>query len=200
MKVLVIGASGTIGRAVVEELGQRHQIIAAGSRSGQYQADIADIAQVRTLFEQVGKVDAVVSAAGALRLVPFADITPEEFRVGIDSKLMGQVNVAMVAQHYLNDGGSITLTSGIVGERPIIRHASSAAAVNSALSGFVRGAAVDLRRGLRINLVCPSVLEESMPVYGPFFTGFEPVKASRVALGYARSVDGAETGQEYRVW
>ncbi len=200
MKVIVIGAAGTIGKAVVEELGQRHEIVTVGASSGQYQADITDIGQVRRLFEQVGKVDAVVVAAGALRLVPFADITPEEFRVGVDSKLMGQVNVAMVAQHYLNDGGSITLTSGIIGDRPLIRHASSAAAVNCALAGFVRGAAVDLRRGLRINLVSPSVLEESMPAYGPFFVGFEPVKARRVALGYARSVDGAETGQEYRVW
>jgi len=199
MKVMVIGASGTIGKAVVAELGQRHEIVAVGSRSGEYQADIADIAQVEALFAKVGKVDAVVVAAGALHFAPLAGFSPEDFYVGLNSKVMGQVNVAMVAQKYLNDGGSITLTSGIVAEQPI-RNGASASMVNSAVEGFARGAAIELPRGLRINVVSPTVLEESMDGYGPFFIGFEPAPAKRVALSYARSVDGAQTGQVYRAW
>ncbi|MFS2004407.1 short chain dehydrogenase [Duganella sp. CT11-25] len=199
MKVIVIGASGTIGKAVVEQLGQRHEIVAVGSRSGEYQADIADIAQVKALFAKVGKVDAVVVAAGALHFAPLAGFTPENFYVGLNSKLMGQVNVAMVAQEYLNDGGSITLTSGIVADEPI-RNGASASMVNSAVEGFARGAAIELPRGLRINVVSPTVLQESMGSYGPFFIGFEPAPAQRVALSYARSVDGAQTGQVYKAW
>ena len=199
MKVMVIGASGTIGKAVVAELGQRHEIVAVGSRSGEYQADIADIAQVEALFAKVGKVDAVVVAAGALHFAPLAGFSPEDFYVGLNSKVMGQVNVAMVAQKYLNDGGSITLTSGIVAEQPI-RNGASASMVNSAVEGFARGAAIELPRGLRINVVSPTVLEESMDGYGPFFIGFEPAPAKRVALSYARSIDGAQTGQVYRAW
>jgi len=199
MKVMVIGASGTVGKAVVEQLGQRHDIVAVGSRSGAYQADIADIAQVKALFAKVGKVDAVVVAAGALHFAPLASFKPEDFQVGLNSKLMGQVNVAMVAQEYLNDGGSITLTSGIVAEQPI-RNGASASMVNSAIEGFARGAAIELPRGLRINVVSPTVLQESMGSYGPFFIGFEPAPATRVALSYARSVDGAQTGQVYRAW
>ena len=199
MKVMVIGASGTIGKAVVEQLGQRHEIVAVGSRSGAYQADIADIAQVKALFAKVGKVDAVVVAAGALHFAPLASFKPEDFHVGLNSKVMGQVNVATVAQEYLNDGGSITLTSGIVAEQPI-RNGASASMVNSAVEGFARGAAIELPRGLRINVVSPTVLEESMGSYGPFFIGFEPAPAKRVALSYARSVDGAQTGQVYRAW
>lgn len=199
MKVMVIGASGTVGKAVVEQLGQRHEIVAVGSRSGAYQADIADIAQVKALFAKVGKVDAVVVAAGALHFAPLASFKPEDFQVGLNSKLMGQVNVAMVAQEYLNDGGSITLTSGIVAEQPV-RNGASASMVNSALEGFARGAAIELPRGLRINVVSPTVLQESMGSYGPFFIGFEPAPATRVALSYARSVDGAQTGQVYRAW
>jgi NAD(P)-dependent dehydrogenase (short-subunit alcohol dehydrogenase family) len=196
---MVIGASGTIGKAVVEQLGQRHEIVAVGSRSGAYQADIADIVQVKALFAKVGKVDAVVVAAGALHFAPLASFTPEDFYVGLNSKVMGQVNVAMVAQQYLNDGGSITLTSGIVADEPI-RNGASASMVNSAVEGFARGAAIELPRGLRINVVSPTVLEESMGSYGPFFIGFEPAPARRVALSYARSVDGAQTGQVYRAW
>jgi NAD(P)-dependent dehydrogenase (short-subunit alcohol dehydrogenase family) len=199
MKIIVIGATGTVGKAVVEQLGQRHEIVAVGSSSGQYQADIADIAQVRAVFEKIGKVDAVVVAAGQLAFAPLAEFTPEQFRVGLDSKLMGQVNVAQVAQDFLNDGGSITLTSGIVADQPI-RNGVSATMVNSAVEGYARGAAIELPRGLRINVVSPTLLTESLDSYGPYFRGFETAPASRVALAYSRSVEGAQTGQVYKVW
>ena len=199
MKVIVIGATGAVGKAVVAELGQRHEVVTVGARGGQQQVDFADMASVRDLFARVGKVDAVVVAAGKLHFAPLALFTPEQFHVGLNSKLMGQVNVALVAQEYLHDGGSITLTSGIVAEQPI-RHGASASMVNAAIEGFVRGAAIELPRGLRINVVSPTVLQESMGSYGPFFVGFEPIAASRAALAYARSVDGAQTGQVYRAW
>ena len=199
MKVIVIGATGAVGKAVVEELGQRHEVVTVGARGGQHQVDFADIAQVRGLFAKVGKVDAVVVTAGVLHFAPLSSFTPEQFHVGLNSKLMGQVNVALVAPEFLNDGGSITLTSGIVADEPI-RNGVSATMVNSAIEGFVRGAAIELARGLRINAVSPTVLKESMASYGPFFVGFEPIAASRAALSYARSVDGAQTGQVYRAW
>ncbi|UMR30854.1 short chain dehydrogenase [Massilia sp. MB5] len=199
MKVVIIGANGEVGKAVAQELGQRHEIVSVGSSSGQYQADITDIAQVRALFDKIGKVDAVVVAAGALHFGPLSEMTPEQFHIGLNSKLMGQVNVALVAQEYLNDGGSITLTSGIVGENPI-RNGANASAVNAAVDGFARGAAIELKRGLRINSISPTLLTESQPKYGPYFYGFETVPAARVALAYSRSVEGAETGKTYRIW
>jgi NAD(P)-dependent dehydrogenase (short-subunit alcohol dehydrogenase family) len=199
MKVIVIGASGTVGSAVVEELGKRHEVVTVGAGSGQHRADMADIAQVRALFAAVGKVDAVVVAAGSVHFGALADFTPEQFQIGLNSKLMGQVNVAMVAQEYLNDGGSITLVSGILTEQPI-RYGASASMVNGAVEAFARAAAIELPRGLRINVVSPTVLEEAMGSYGPYFIGFEPAKGSRVALAFARSVDGAQTGQVYKVW
>ncbi|MDC8759018.1 short chain dehydrogenase [Janthinobacterium fluminis] len=198
MKIIVIGASGTVGKAVAAELAQRHDIIAVGSNSGAYQADISDIAQVRALFARTGKVDAVVVAAGKVHFGALADFTPEQFQIGLNSKLMGQVNVALVAQEHLNDGGSITLTSGIIADEPI-RFGASASMVNAAVEGFARGAAIELTRGLRINVVSPTVLEESMDTYAAYFRGFEAAKASRVALAYSRSVEGAQTGRVYRV-
>src|SRR5471032_1393620 len=198
-KIIVIGAHGTIGKAVAAELGQRHEIIAVGTRSGRYQADISDIAQVRALCAKVGKTDAVVVAAGAIHLAPLAEFTPEHYYIGIHSKLMGQVNVALVAQEMLNDGGSITLTSGVAVDQQIVG-GSGACIANAGVEGFARGAAIELARGLRINVVSPSVLEESMDVYGPYFRGFEAVPGRRVALAYSRSVEGAQTGQVYKVW
>jgi NAD(P)-dependent dehydrogenase (short-subunit alcohol dehydrogenase family) len=198
MKIIVIGAAGTIGRAVVQQLGQRHEIVTVGASSGQHQVQIEDPASVRALFERTGKVDAVVVTAGALHFGPLQEMTPEQFRTGLDSKLMGQVNVALAAQEFLNDGGSITLTSGIVGSQPI-RYGANASAVNAAVEGFALGAAVELQRGLRINVVNPSLLTESLEAYGPYFRGFETVPAARVALAYSRSVEGAESGKTYRV-
>ncbi|AIY41373.1 short chain dehydrogenase [Collimonas arenae] len=199
MKIAVIGATGTVGKAVVTQLATRHDIIEVGNSSGQYQVDMTDIHSVERLFEQIGKVDAVVSTAGKLHFGPLQELTPENFQVGLRDKLMGQINLALVAQHRLNDGGSITLTSGIVGEEPILQGVN-ATTVNSALDGFVRAAAIELKRGIRINIVSPTVLEESLASYGPFFYGFEAAPASRVALAYSRSVEGAQTGQVYRVW
>jgi NAD(P)-dependent dehydrogenase (short-subunit alcohol dehydrogenase family) len=98
----------------------------------------------------------------------------------------------------MNDGGSFTLTSGIIGDEPI-RLGASATAVNMALEGFVRGAAIELPRGIRINVVSPTVLTEAMDAYAPYFRGFEPVTAQRAALAYVRSVEGAQTGRMYRV-
>jgi len=198
-KIILIGATGTIGQSIAAELSKRHQIIPVGTHSGEYQADISDLSQVRALFEKTGKVDAVVVAAGAVHFAPLAEFSPEKYYLGIHSKLMGQVNVALVAQEMLNDGGSITLTSGILTQQPIVG-GSGASLANAGVEGFVRGAAIELRRGLRINVVSPNVLEESMDVYGDFFRGFEPVPARRVALAYSRSVEGAQTGQIYQVW
>ena len=199
MKVLVIGATGTVGKAVVTELAKRHEIIAASRSSATRPVDVMQPASIEALFQKIGKVDAIVAATGDLHFGPLTEMTGEQFRIGLNSKLMGQVELTLIGQKYLHDGGSITLTSGIVGEQPI-RLGANATAVNKDVEGFALGAAIELPRGIRINVVNASVLQESMPAYGPYFVGFEPVPAARVALAYARSVDGAQTGQVYRVW
>lgn len=198
-KIVLIGATGTIGQAVAQALTQQHhEVTEVGSKSGALQADIADINQVRALFDKVGRVDAVISAAGAVHFGALAELGPEQFEVGLRSKLMGQVNVAQVAAQYLNDGGSITLTSGTLSENPI-RYGAAASMTNAAIEGFVRGAAVELPRGVRINVVSPGIVQESLPAYGAYFIGWEAVPAARVAQAYLRSVEGVQTGQVFRV-
>jgi NAD(P)-dependent dehydrogenase (short-subunit alcohol dehydrogenase family) len=198
MKILLVGARGTIGRAIAAELSSRHDIVRAGRHGGDATVDLTDEASILALFRQVGTVDAVIAAAGNVTFAPLAALTAADFATGLNDKLMGQVNLARHAVANLNDGGSITLIGGIVAEQPIVNGAS-ASLVNAGLEGFVRGAAIELPRGIRINLVSPNVLVESMDIYGPFFRGFEPVPASRVGLAFSRSVEGAQTGQIYRV-
>jgi NAD(P)-dependent dehydrogenase (short-subunit alcohol dehydrogenase family) len=197
MKILLIGANGTLGKAVSAELGQRHDIIAAG-RSGGEKVDIADLASVKALLARVGKLDAIVSAAGNVHFGPLADMTPELLGIGLKDKLMGQVNLVLAGQSALNDGGSFTLITGILTHDPI-RYGASASMVNGALESFVKSAAIELPRGLRINAVSPTVLVESMDGYAPYFRGYKPVPAAEAALGFAKSVEGAQTGQVFRI-
>lgn len=197
-KIVVIGATGTLGQAVSAELKARHEVIEVGATRGQYQVDSTDPASVERLFGEIGKVDGVVTTIGKVHFGPLPQTSIEQFWVGLRDKLMGQINVVLAAQNYVNDGGSFTLTSGIIGDEPI-REGANATTVNLALEGFVRGAAIELPRGIRINVVSPTVLSESMEAYAPYFRGFEPVTAQRAAQAYLRSVEGAQTGRVYRV-
>jgi NAD(P)-dependent dehydrogenase (short-subunit alcohol dehydrogenase family) len=203
LRILLVGARGTLGKAVATELGRRHDIIKAGRGTGDLKLNLTDPAGMVAAMAEMGPVDAVICAAGEVSFSPLAQIRPATiadsvYALGLTNKLLGQVNLALAAREVLRDGGSITLTGGILSDHPIVA-GSSASMVNGALEGFVRAAAVEMPRGIRINLVSPSVLVESMDAYGPFFRGFEPVPAARAALAFSRSVEGPQTGQVYRV-
>lgn len=174
-------------------------MITVGNITGQYQVDIADSTSIRALFQAVGTVDAIVSTAGRVHFGTLTEMTEDQFKIGIQHKLLGQINLAMIGHAFVSDGGSITLTGGILDRNPI-RYGVNATTVNCALNGFTVAAATELPRGIRINTVSATVLTESMPDYGPYFIGFEPAPAARVALAYARSVDGVQTGPVYKVW
>lgn len=198
MKIILVGASGTIGQAIDRELRERHDIVRVGRNSGELQVDITDPASIRRLFEQTGPFDALISAAGNAHFGALEELSAKEFAVGLDDKLMGQVNLVLIGREFANDGASFTLTSGVLSEDPI-RYGAAVSTVNAALDGFVRAAAIELPRGLRINGVSPTILEESLPAYGPYFRGFKAVPAATVALAYAKSAEGRQTGQVYRV-
>ena len=197
MKILVVGASGTLGSAVVAELSKRHDVISA-SRSGDVKVDVKDAASIKAMFAEVGKVDAIVFTAGKAHFGPLSAMTPELMDVGIKDKLMGQVNLVLAGTEYLNDGGSFTLVSGILATEPI-KAGTNASLVNGAIDSFVVAAAIELPRGIRINAVSATVFEEAMEHYGPFFRGFKPVPVADVALAFSRSVEGATTGKIFKV-
>ena len=198
MRILIIGGTGTIGQAVANELSSRHEIIIAARERGEVQVDIADRNSIEMMFQQIGKIDAVISTTGKVHFGALAEITEEQYAVGLNNKLMGQVNLVSSGLNYLNDGGSFTLTSGILNRDPI-RLGASAAMVNGAIDGFVTSASIEMPRGLRINAVSPTVVAESMDKYADYFRGFLPAPVATVALAYVKSVEGAQTGQIYCV-
>ncbi|MGE8547168.1 short chain dehydrogenase [Alcaligenes sp. Marseille-Q7550] len=198
MKIILVGASGTLGSAIARELSADHEVIRASRHGQDVQVDIVDEASVQAMFKHVGPFDALVSATGWLHFGPWDQVRPQDIAASLDNKLMGQIRLALLARPFLNKGGSITLTSGIVGEQAHILDGVSAATVNQALKGFVQASAQYWREG-RINLLSPTVLSESLGGYGPYFPGFEAVPAARAAKACRRSVEGVETGRILRV-
>ncbi len=194
MRVLIVGAEGTVGKAAAAELGARHDVITAGRSSGKLRVDLTDPDSIAAMFEKAGKVDAVVCCAGHVHFGPLASMTDAQFMSGLKDKLMGQVNLVLIGTKHVADRGSFTLTSGVLDRDPIVKGAN-AATVNAAIKGFVTSAAIELERGIRINAVSPGLLQESAKKYEGFFPGHEPVSSPRVGLAYAKSVEGAITGQ-----
>jgi NAD(P)-dependent dehydrogenase (short-subunit alcohol dehydrogenase family) len=197
MKILLIGASGTIGKHLTDAFAKEHELIRIGSKSGDIQADIADPASIENMFRQVGSFDALVSAAGAAYFGPWETTTDKEYRIGINSKLMGQINLVLIGKQYINPNGSFTLTSGILSHDPV-RAGSNASVANGAINSFVKAAAIELQQGVRINAVSPNVVEDS-PGYFPFFPGEIPVSMKDVTAAYVKSVLGASTGKVLEV-
>lgn len=194
MKIIIVGAGGDIGQAACRELAARHEIVAVGRTSGDYQVDIANMEAVKTLYRDIGRFDAVVSCAGDATFAPLNELNQETFMVGLQQKIMGQVNLVLAGLNVVTDGGSFTLTSGVLDRDPI-RMGTNAATANGALAGFVKGASIEMPRGLRINVVSPGMLDISAPRYGSWFQGHKPVRSHDVGLAYAKCVEGALTGQ-----
>lgn len=198
MKIIVIGGTGTIGKAVVNELSPRHEIIVAAHSHGDIQVDITDNDSIENMYKTIENVDAVISTTGNVHFGSLKDMTPERYNIGLQNKLMGQVNVVLIGMRYINENGSFTLTSGILNHDPIV-FGSSAAMVNGALEGFVKGAAIEMPNNMRLNIVSPTVIAEAMDKYAPYFRGFAPVSAAQAALAYSKSVEGKQNGQIYCV-
>ncbi len=199
MKILVIGASGTIGSKVVEALAETHEVVKAGKGSGDVQIDITNPDSIRSALNSIGQLDTIICATGDVAFNAFTDLSREEWNVGINSRLMGQVNLTQIAIKYLNDSGSITLTSGIIADHPIA-YGTSAATLNGAIQHFAKAVSTELPRGIRINVVSPSVVTESLSTYGDYFPGFHSIDAKDLANSYIRSALGVETGQTFKAF
>ena len=192
-KILLVGASGTMGRFLVKALENEHDLVKVSSKSGDILTDITSPESIESMFKKVGNFDALVSTAGPTHIGSFESMTDREFRKGVDGKMMGQINLVLIGQHFVNPGGSFTLISGGLTKCPQMRFANASAA-NGAVNGFVRAAAIELKNGIRINAVSPSVIEDS-PQYFPFFPGEIPVTMRQLEFAFRKSVFGYGTGE-----
>ncbi|WP_298770772.1 short chain dehydrogenase [uncultured Shewanella sp.] len=199
MKMLIIGASGTIGSQITAALSNQHDVITAGKHTGARQIDITDPESIHTTLTAIGQLDAIINATGDVAFDSFENLSQKEWNKGIQSRLMGQINLTQMGMHFLNDGGSITLTTGIIADHPI-KYGVSAATLNGAIHHFVKAVSNELPRGIRINAVSPSVVTESLSIYADYFPGFQSIDASTLAQFYLRSTLGIETGQVFKAY
>ncbi|MBS1689084.1 MAG: short chain dehydrogenase [Bacteroidetes bacterium] len=193
MKIIIVGASGTMGRHLTSAFENEHEIIKVDFNDGDVQVDITSTESIENMFKKVGQFDAVISTAGPTYVGPWKNLTDKEFRKGVEGKMMGQINLVLIGQHYINAKGSFTLITGALSHDPQLNFANASAA-NGAVDGFVRAAAIELENGIRINAVSPTVIENS-PQYFPYFPGDIPVTMQQLEYGFRKSVFGANTGQ-----
>ncbi|GAB2668051.1 short chain dehydrogenase [Flavihumibacter cheonanensis] len=193
MKIVIVGASGTMGSYLSNAFEKEHEIVRAGRTGADVKVDITSSYSIEEMYQQIGAFDALISTAGPSFVGPWKNLTAETFRIGMDGKMLGQINLVLIGQHYINPKGSFTLITGALTHDPQ-KNFANASAANAAVEGFVRAAAIELQNGIRINAVSPTVIEAS-PQYFPFFPGELPVTMKQLEFGFRKSVFGANTGQ-----
>jgi NAD(P)-dependent dehydrogenase (short-subunit alcohol dehydrogenase family) len=190
MRILVIGATGTIGKEIVAALQGAHDVVPASRNTG-IEVDIRDVESVRGMYRQAGRVQAVICASGSGAWKPLEELTDEDFAITLGYKLMGQVNVIRQGLGAVADGGSITVTSGVLSHKPM-KNSAAISMVNSGLEGFVRAAALEAPRGIRVNVVSPPWASETLVAMGG--DGAHGMPSAHIAKAYVESVTGQQTG------
>ena len=198
MKIIIVGASGTMGKHLTTAFKKDHDIITAASKGCDVPVDITSPDSIENMYRQVGAFDALISTAGPTYVGPWKSLTNTEFRQGVEGKMMGQINLVLIGQHFINPKGSFTLISGALSHDPQ-KYFANASAANGAVESFVRAAAIELENGIRINAVSPTVIEDS-PQYFSYFPGEIPVTMQQLEYGFRKSVFGANTGQVIKTY
>ncbi|MBS1733919.1 MAG: short chain dehydrogenase [Bacteroidetes bacterium] len=193
MKIIIVGASGTMGKHLTNAFKNEHEVITAATKGCDINVDITSPESIENMYKKAGAFDALVSTAGPTFVGPWSKLTDKEFRKGIDGKMMGQINLVLIGQHYINPRGSFTLITGALSHDPQ-KNFANATAANGAVDAFVRSAAIELENGIRINTVSPTVIENS-PQYFPFFPGDIPVTMLQLEYAFRKAIFGANTGQ-----
>ena len=194
MRILIIGGKGTIGKKVSAHFSAENDVIIAGRTSGDVLVDIANSKSIQTMFNKIGVVDAIVCIAGEAKWANFNDLTEEDYYIGLRSKLMGQVNLVRIGKNHLHKGGSITLSTGILADDPVVK-TTSAAMVNGGIHSFVQAVALEIEDQIRVNVVSLGMVEDAYEKYKDYFPGHNPVPMNKAVNAYIRSVNGKDNGK-----
>lgn len=199
MNILIIGGHGAIGKRLTAHFKTHHQVIVAGRSKGDIKVDMTSSISLTQMFKATGPIDAIICVAGEAKWATFENLTEEDYYLGLRSKLMGQVNTARIGHRYLNKGGSITLTTGILAEYPVPMTAS-AAMVNGAIHSFVKAVALELEGKVRINAVAAGMVQDTYETYSKYFPGQRPVPMQKVRFAYERSILETDNGTIIRIY
>ena len=192
MRIMVVGATGTIGTSVCEAMeAAGHDVVRVGHTSGEHHVDLKDPVSIDALYGAVGTVDAVVCCAGSARFGSLQELDEEAYLASVRDKLMGQVNLVRSGLDRVSPGGSFTLTTGTLSQEPT-PGTVVVALVGGALEAWAKAAALDLEDH-RVNVVSPPSVRESLEAMGMDPSSGTP--AAEVARGYVRAVEGDMSGR-----
>ena len=199
MKILIVGGNGTIGKTLVNHFNKEHEVIIAGRNNGDVTVNLSESSSIKSMFENIGQVDSIICAAGEAKWAPFNELSEEDYYIGFKSKLMGQVNLVRIGQNYLSKGSSITLTTGILADDPVVKTAS-AAMVNGAIHSFVQAVNLEIENDIRVNVVSSGMVQDAYEKYKDYFPGHNPIPMQKMLNGYVRSVLGKGRGEIIRIY
>lgn len=199
MRILIIGANGTIGKKLTPALAERHEVLTAGRNSGDYRVDVTSPESIKQLFTQVNNIDACICIAASGPMDNFETLTEAQLLDDMKGKLFGQLNLVLLGQHWLNAGGCFTLTSGVFADVPY-KGVTGGAVTSGALHSFTLAAALELKDKIRVNCVSPGMAEDSAKDYGHLFPGLNAVPMQQLVDAYVQSVESTDSGVIYRVY
>lgn len=192
MRVLLVGATGLLGTEIKRTLESQHEVITASRKGSEISVDLSNKASIVAMFDKAGQVGAVVCVGGAAKFAPLDSLTDGDYEFTLENKLMGQVNLVRCAICHVDEGGSVTLTSGILAQQPMVGSAA-VSIVNAGVEAFARVAALELQGKLRVNVVSPGWVSETLESMGK--DPSQGIAAADVAKVYKRAIDEAITGQ-----
>lgn len=195
MKIIVVGATGTIGKEVTKELQKKNEVICA-SRNGDVKVDITSKESIKNMFEQTKNFDALICCAGGGHFGEFDKMQEEDFYKGIRGKLVGQINLVLIGKDYINPNGVFTLTSGLLSDNPQ-KGAIGISTVNGAINSFVKAASIEFVSSVRINAVSPGLVSKNRK---PLFPGFDLIPIEYVVNGYLQSLNGTASGKVFEIF
>jgi len=194
MKVVVIGATGTIGKAVTTLLTDKGHEIVQASRNTKPSLNLDDPASIEAFYKTLGEVDAVICAApqGGGGMGPLTGFSDEIVDLYTKSKLLGQVNLVRKGLSNIRPGGVFILTGGMSGFIALPK-SSISGMLNIALDKFVSRVASELQDGRRIVIVHPAAVREWAIKLG--MDGSRFPNAATVAETYLKALEGTNTGE-----
>jgi NAD(P)-dependent dehydrogenase (short-subunit alcohol dehydrogenase family) len=192
MKIIVIGGTGIIGKAVVNSLKENHEVIVTSRTAGDYQLDIENKGAIAKMFEDIKDVDGIISTTGAAMMMPISDLTDEALDLALNNKMKAQINFIREGLKHLKKGGFITITTGTAGIQPF-PGTSSISMACAGLEAFVKAVELENNTGIRINAIRPAMVTESAELFNmkvPF-----SVSAKDTAEVYKNVAEGNQSGE-----
>ena len=160
-KVLIIGGTKGIGRAIVSELIERHEVVCLSRNISEFTHNNYKHVKFDVLndeFPEIESLDTLIYCPGTINLKPISTLTLDDFRNDFELNVIGAVKAI---KKYLNllkksENPSILLFSTVATKLGMPYH-SSVSVSKSGIDGLVKTLGAELAPKIRINAIAPTI-------------------------------------------